>query len=285
MEILNNVSLKTLNTFKIGGNAQWLACPNSLADWQWVLRQRAEVPITLLGKGSNVLIRDQGIEGLVLYLGKMENQLVWLDECTVRVNAGVRLSYLVFQSLRRGLNVVFLSGIPGTVGGALTMNAGAMGDSFWNYVEEVKLITRAGKIIPYEITNLKIGYREVIGLPENTWFAEAILRFPLGEKEDLKKLQAAWMCKRRTSQPLNYPNAGSIFRNPAGNYAAYLIEKAGLKGLCYGKAQVSIKHANFIVNRGGALAKEVEQLIAIVQNRVAEQFNVQLFPEIKILGI
>ncbi len=285
MEIINNFPLNLLTTFRIGGNARYLAFPSSIADWQVILKEYPDFAVTVLGRGSNVLVRDQGIDGLVIYLGKMRNNLEWLSETTVKVNAGVRLSYLVFEGLKRGLDVVFLSGIPGTVGGALAMNAGAMNDSFWNHVKAFKLLNRQGELIDYSREYLQIGYRELIGLPKNNWFAEVVLEFIPKKLEDLEKENINWLSKRRLSQPLNYPNAGSIFRNPVGNYAAYLIEQAGLKGMRYGKAEISNKHANFIINLGGAKAVDVERLIQIIQQRILEKFGVMLCPEIKVLGI
>lgn len=285
MEIIDNFPLSLLTTFRIGGNARHVVFPSSVMDWQIALKEYSDFAVTVLGLGSNVLIRDQGIDGLVIYLGKMRNSLEWLSETTVKVSSGVRLNYLVAEGLKRGLDVVFLSGIPGTIGGALAMNAGAMNDSFWNHVKTFKLLNRQGELVDYSRDCLRIGYRELTGLPKDNWFVEAVLEFIPKGLEDLEKKNRDWLSKRRSSQPLNYPNAGSIFRNPVGNYAAYLIEQAGLKGMRCGKAEISNKHANFIINLGGAKAIDVEQLMQIIQQRVLEQFGVTLCPEIKVLGI
>jgi len=296
-------------SWRVGGPAQYFYQPADLADLVNFLQQIAyDIPITWLGAATNVLIRDTGIAGVVIYVrGCLNNLHFQLSEvgtttpfAIVRAEAGVYCSRILQQGINFGLGkTVFLSGIPGTVGGALAMNAGAYGDEIWNYVNTVEVINRCGDIIKKDATSFRASYREVVGLKANEWFVAGELRFPAAlsqnvsiqdEKEGIdqvaliKQRVRDLLQKRGASQPLNTFNCGSVFCNPTGDYAARLIEACGLKGKTIGGARVSEKHANFIINCGSATAAEIEALISHIIETVAKRFGVELKTEIKILG-
>jgi len=201
----------------------------------------------------------------------------------VRAGSGLPCTQLARQCIRWGLGPSeFFAGIPGTVGGALTMNAGAHGAETWERVESVRTIDRYGEIHERAPGEYSVGYRSVVG-PTNEWFVEALLRFEPGVGASREKLDAM-LERRRETQPLGQPSCGSVFRNPPGDYAARLIETAGLKGHAIGGAVVSSKHANFIVNAGDATATDIEELIEHVRQTVIEVHGVELVHEVRIVG-
>ncbi len=273
-------------SWRIGGPADRYYQPADLDDLARFLGQLpADEPVTWLGLGSNLLVRDGGIRGTVIATSGVVNGLQQIDECTVRAEAGVACAKVARFCARAGLaGAEFLAGIPGTMGGALAMNAGAFGGETWQVVAMVETLDRQGRRYRRAPGVYQIGYRQVRG-PEDEWFVAAHLQLePGADPQALQTNIKQLLARRGDSQPTSLPNAGSVFRNPAGDYAARLIEACGLKGECEGAACVSDKHANFIINTGGATAREVETLIERVAQTVQEQQGVQLQREVHIVG-
>jgi UDP-N-acetylmuramate dehydrogenase len=291
-----DVTMVRHTSWRVGGLADAVYTPADAEDLAFFLRQlSADVPITVLGLGSNVLIRDGGIRGVVVLMRDNESVVRTEDDGTIYASAGLTCAKLArFAAAQGKADAAFLAGIPGTVGGALAMNAGCYGSETWNYVACVETVTRAGERSVRAADEYEIAYREVKNkarrktapLPEI--FTGAWFHFPSGDAQSVEAAQAdikALLSKRLASQPLDLPNAGSVFRNPPGDHAARLIESCGLKGLTIGGASVSEKHANFIVNpKGAARAADIEALIAQVQQTVEAKTGVRLQPEVKILG-
>lgn len=273
-------------SWRIGGPADRYYQPADADDLVQFLEQLPPgEPLHWLGLGSNLLVRDGGIRGTVIATSGVLNVLSQLDERTVRAEAGVACAKVARFSARAGLaGAEFLAGIPGTMGGALAMNAGAFGGETWQVVAAVETVDRSGnrrRRTPQEFT---IGYRHVV-VPKGEWFLAAELQLEPGADPDALQARIKELLSKRSDlQPIQLPNAGSVFRNPDGDYAARLIEACGLKGECQGAACVSDKHANFIINTGGATAAEVERLIRHIARVVAKQQGVQLQPEVHIIG-
>ena len=238
-----------------------------------------------LGLGSNLLVRDGGIRGTVIATSGVVNGLSQLDETTVRAEAGVACAKVARFCARAGLKgASFLAGIPGTMGGALAMNAGAFGGETWDVVAVVETVDRHGQLHRRTPDDFDIAYRHVSG-QKDEWFMAAELQLePGGQPDDLLADIKSLLSKRGDTQPTQLPNAGSVFRNPEGDHAARLIEACGLKGECEGVACVSDKHANFIINAGGATAQEVESLIERIAKIVEEKHSVRLQREVHIVG-
>ena len=273
-------------TWRIGGPADRYYQPADIDDLAAYLSQLpAAEPVHWLGLGSNLLVRDGGVRGTVIATSGVVNGLTQVDAHTVRAEAGVACAKVARFCARAGLaGAEFLAGIPGTLGGALAMNAGAFGGETWDVVRAVETLDRQGQRHRRRPEEFEISYRPVRG-PQNEWFVAAELQ--LDETGDPDLLQARikeLLAKRGDSQPTSLPNAGSVFRNPEGDYAARLIEACGLKGSCEGRACVSDKHANFIINTGGATARDVETLIERVARTVAAQQGVELQREVHIMG-
>lgn len=284
-ELHEHHPLASYTSWKIGGPAEYFYHPTDLQDLAVFLRYWKKEPITLLGGATNVLIRDHGIKGLVIYLRGSLNELQQLDECSFRAEAGVSCSRLVQQCVHLDLiEAAFLAGIPGTIGGALAMNAGAYGDVIWNHVTAIETINRKGEIKLRQLNEFQPSYREVKGLAHNEWFAAGHFKFARGKEKETDAKVRDILQRRQAAQPLDLPSCGSVFRNPPGDHAARLIESSGLKGMQIGGAKISEKHANFIVNEGNALATDVEKLIQIVMDTVAEKHGIRLTPEVHILG-
>lgn len=241
-------------------------------------------PLLFVGLGSNLLVRDGGFRGTVILMHQAKARPE-LREGHVYAFAGVaspRVARFAAQNGFRGAE--FLAGIPGTVGGALAMNAGCYGGETWNIVEKVLTVDRRGKLAERAKSHFRIGYRQCLPLSEE-WFVAAWFALEKGDGEASRVRIKELLAKRAASQPLQLPNAGSVFRNPPADHAARLIEACGLKGLKRGGARVSEKHANFIVNpEGSASAADIEWLIAEVRRRVLEQTGVALAPEVRIVG-
>lgn len=276
-------------SMKIGGPADYfieVAGGAALAQ-ALPLLTRHRTPICFLGNGSNVLISDRGVRGAVIRLAGEFRRAVWREEGdTVWLEAGAAcaLTQLVRETARRGCaGLEFAEGIPGTVGGALVMNAGAYGSEFEKIVDRVEGIDSDGRAIRYSRAEMNFSYRD------SHWLAGAVVtrvRVRL-RKEAGAQVSAnvrALVARRKSSQPSGYPNSGSMFRNPPGDFAGRLIEAAGLKGRRIGQAQISERHANFIVNLGGARAEEVRRLMELARAEVKKRFAVELAPEVKLLG-
>jgi UDP-N-acetylmuramate dehydrogenase len=283
-ELRRNEPMSRHTSWRIGGPADWYFVPENLEDLQAFLAELDEDSnVFWFGLGSNLLIRDGGLRGVVIAATKILRGIERVDHYVVRAGAGLPCTQLARQCIRWGLGPSeFFAGIPGTVGGALTMNAGAHGGETWERVESVRTIDRHGEIHERAPGEYTIGYRSVTG-PANEWFIEATLRFEAGVSASMETLNTM-LERRKTTQPLGLPSCGSVFRNPDGDHSARLIEAAGLKGFALGGAEVSDKHANFIINRGDASAADVEALIQHVHDTVLEKFGVDLVHEVRILG-
>ena len=271
-------------SWRVGGPADRYYTPSSIDDLrQFLASLPADEPIFWVGLGSNLLVRDGGVRGTVICTHGVLAGLERLADGSVRAEAGVPCAKLARQCVRWGLgSAEFFAGIPGTVGGALAMNAGAFGGETWSHVLFVETVDRQGVLHRRDKDAYDISYRSVRG-PGEEWFLAATFRF----REDAKASTAdikALLARRKASQPIGLPSCGSVFRNPPGDHAARLIESAGLKGRRIGGAEVSEKHANFIINTGGASAADIEALVTRVQERVEAASGVRLQPEVRVLG-
>lgn len=277
--------LSKFTSWRVGGPAEYVYRPTTIEDCQRLLGMiPTAIPVTWLGLGSNTLIRDGGIAGVVIITQGRLSNVLQLGEQQIYAEAGASCAQVARFSARSNLQgAEFLAGIPGTIGGALAMNAGCYGSETWTFVEKVKLINRQGELFDQFPTDFKIGYRSV-SLPSDTWFVAATLTLAPGSKATALTTIRNLLDSRANSQPTGDHSCGSVFRNPEGDYSGRLIEACGLKGLQQGGAQVSVKHANFIVNHGTASATDIEQLITQVQQQVQEKFGILLHREVKIIG-
>lgn len=271
-------------TWRAGGAAERLFEPADLADLVSFLQAAplAE-PLTLIGFGSNLLVRDGGLPGTVILTAGVFGQLRWLDERRVEAGAGVACAKVARQAARRQLGGgEFLGGIPGTIGGALAMNAGAFGHEIWSLVEAVETLSRGGRVQRRPAAEFRANYRQLEGLNEE-WFVSGTLRFDVDASTTATVRDL--LARRNASQPLGLPSCGSVFKNPPGDFAGRLIEAAGCKGRRRGGAYVSPKHANFIINDGSASADDIEGLMWEVQQLVAAHSGQRLETEVRILGL
>ncbi|KTD07386.1 UDP-N-acetylmuramate dehydrogenase [Legionella jamestowniensis] len=285
-QLLINEPLADYTTWRVGGLASKLYKPASIADLAVFLRQLPKnEPLLWLGLGSNSLIRDKGFKGTVILTQGCLKEIRLISEELVHVEAGVSCATMARFCARANLTGgEFWAGIPGTMGGALRMNAGCFGGETWQSVVEVETITRHGELRIRKPEEFEIAYRHVAGL-QDEWFVAATCRLIKGEKEKSLNLIKELLTHRANTQPTSEFNCGSVFRNPPGNFAARLIESCGLKGKQIGGAIVSEKHANFIINQHGvALASDIESLIEFVRDTVHQQTNVELIREVHIIG-
>ena len=268
----------------IGGPAKRFYRPAGIADLADFLAGLPEgEPVFWLGLGSNVLVRDGGIDGTVIVTDRLDGVEV-IEGTRVRVETGVACPKLAkFCAAHRLTGSEFFAGIPGSVGGALAMNAGAFGGETWNLVDSVHTIARDGSVHRRTASEYEVGYRSVVG-PQAEWFTATELRLSTDEDGGAAVRIKELLRRRAETQPMGTRNCGSVFRNPPGDYAARLIEASGLKGERVGNAVVSEKHANFIINTGGATATDVEALIVRVAKRVAVDSGVRLSCEVRIVG-
>jgi UDP-N-acetylmuramate dehydrogenase len=275
-EIRFNEPMSRHTSWRAGGPAEMFFVPASIEDLATFLAELdRDTPLFWHGVGSNLLVREGGIRGVVVSASKILRNLERADRYRVRAGAGVPCTQLARQCTRWELGPSeFFAGIPGTVGGALAMNAGAHGGETWERVESVKTIDRDGEIHERPPSEYAVAYRSVKG-PADEWFLVATFRF---EKDVIPRE------RRKTTQPLGLPSCGSVFRNPDGDHSARLIEAAGLKGHRIGGAEVSEKHANFIINRDDASATDIEDLMEHVRQTVLEQHGVALVHEVRIVG-
>ncbi len=273
-------------SWRVGGPARRCYRPADLDDLAGFLADLpAGEPVFWLGLGSNVLIRDGGIPGTVILTAGLLGRIGLADDGAVRAEAGVACAKVARFAARHGLTgAEFLAGIPGTLGGALAMNAGAWGGETWERVERVETLDRAGRRRVRPRTDYTAGYRQVRG-PTGEWFVAAWLRLPPGDPAEATARIRGLLRRRAETQPLGQPSCGSVFRNPPGDFAGRLIEACGLKGARVGEACVSEKHANFIVNLGGATAADVEALLRRVQATVEREHGVRLEPEVRVVGV
>jgi len=274
-------------SWRAGGQADRFYVPADLADLAEFLKQQEEkTEILFIGLGSNLLVRDGGFRGTVIALHAARLHPEMRDGL-VYAQAGVAAPKVArFAALHRLAGAEFLAGIPGTVGGALAMNAGCYGGETWQIVERVETIDRSGSINQRKRAEFEVGYRHCrLNAPQEEWFVAAHFKLPPGDGEASRSRIKELLARRIATQPLQLPNAGSVFRNPPGDHAARLIEACGLKGLERGGARVSEKHANFIVNpQGKASAADIEFLIESVRQKVKEGTGTELIPEVRIVG-
>ena len=309
-ELRQNQPMKNYTSWRAGGNAECLYLPADLPDLAVFLRRLPwNEPVYVVGLGSNLLVRDGGVRGSVVVLHARLNDLRLEQSDTgerlIYAGAGVACAKVArFAALHGLAGAEFLAGIPGTVGGALAMNAGCYGAETWEIISSVQTIDRAGELRRRAPRDYEIGYRHVTLKPEedvgsqkagstenatenslkDEWFSGAWFVLPCGDAAAARQKIKELLARRIHSQPLNLPNAGSVFRNPRNEGAARLIESCGLKGFRVGGAMISPRHANFIVNTGGATASDIEAVIALVREAVKKQTGIELEQEVRIIG-
>ena len=286
VEILVAEPMKNHTTFRIGGPADALALPKTPEEVAEVVRfchEHAQ-PYYVLGNGSNLLVSDEGYRGIVLQLYRNFNDIQVNGEM-ITVQSGAMLAAVARTAYQNGLTgLEFASGIPGTIGGAVVMNAGAYGGEMKHVLREVTVLTKEGEVLAIPAKALELGYRTSV-IPKNGWIVlGAVLQLKKGDPEQILARMEELKEQRITKQPLDLPSAGSTFKRPEGYFAGKLIMDAGLRGFTVGGAQVSEKHCGFVVNRGNATAADVWELICEVKRRVKEMTGVELEPEVKLLG-
>lgn len=284
-KLLLNEPMARYTSWRVGGKADQLYIPAGLDDLSAFLQGlSADEPVHFIGLGSNLLVRDGGVRGTVVLMHNVLTDLR-MDGDLVHAAAGVTCAKLAkFCAKEAKQGAEFFAGIPGTLGGALAMNAGCYGTETWNVVAKVTTINRHGELNTRDAGEFIASYRHVDMPVTDEWFISAWLKLPVGDSHESSQKIKALLAQRLASQPLNLPSAGSTFRNPPDDYAARLIEASGLKGYIIGGAQVSEKHANFIVNIGGANALDIELLIKHMRETVLEKHGVALQQEVKVLG-
>jgi UDP-N-acetylmuramate dehydrogenase len=284
-KLLKNELLSHYTSWRTGGPADYVFIPADLDDLSHFLREIPEdIPLTLLGLGSNTLVRDGGMQGVVVITQGVLNKMAQADAGTIRAEAGVASAQLARFTARTGFaGLEFMAGIPGTVGGALAMNAGCFGGEVWRHVQQVETITRRGEIKFRSLADFEVSYRTVVR-PANEWFVAGHFSLSTGDKEKSLHDIRLLLERRNNTQPTGTANCGSVFRNPPGDFAGRLIETCGLKGLSIGGARVSEKHANFIINENNATSLDIETLIGKVRHIVEQKTGILLHPEVCIIG-
>lgn len=285
LTILHHEPLARYTSWRVGGPADRLVLADSVEALQTFLQQlSASEPLTFIGLGSNLLVRDGGVRGTVVVMHQALQTLERQGEA-IFAEAGVTCAKLArFAASQQRVGAEFMAGIPGTVGGALAMNAGCYGGETWQWVSAVKTINRAGVVQTRARHEYQPSYRHVTHPAADEWFLGGWFNMPEGDGQASAEQIKQLLAKRLASQPLNMPSAGSTFRNPEGDFAARLIEASGLKGVTIGGAQVSEKHANFVVNLGQATAADIEALIALMQQTVRAKQGIELIQEVKVIG-
>jgi UDP-N-acetylmuramate dehydrogenase len=283
--VLTDVPMSRHTSWHVGGPADFFFNPRDVADLAGFLRQLPPaIALLWIGLGSNLLVRDGGIRGAVISTHGALGNLERLSATRVRAEAGVPCARIARQCVKWGLGPAeFFAGIPGTLGGALAMNAGAWGEETWRHVAQVEVIDRHGARRTRMPEDYRVGYRSVVG-PAEEWFVSAQLEFERKPGVNERAI-AELLEKRRETQPIGEWSCGSVFTNPPGDHAARLIETAGLKGFRLGDASVSEKHANFIINHGAARAADIEALIEHVRRTVAQVHHLELATEVRIVGV
>lgn len=284
-KLLLNEPMARYTSWRVGGKADQFYIPAGLDDLSAFLNGlSADETVHFIGLGSNLLVRDGGVRGTVVLMHNVLTDLRMEDDL-VYAAAGVTCAKLAkFCAKESKQGAEFFAGIPGTLGGALAMNAGCYGTETWDVVAKVTTINRRGELNTRDAEEFIASYRHVDMPVTDEWFIAAWLKLPVGNAQESSQKIKSLLAQRLASQPLNMPSAGSTFRNPAGDFAARLIEASGLKGYKIGGAQVSEKHANFIVNTGGATALDIESLIKHMRDTVLDKQGVALQQEVKVLG-
>ena len=285
LPILFDEPMKKHTTFRIGGNADMFVAPKLSQIPQIIaLAKEYQIPVTIIGNGSNLLVGDKGIRGLVVCFSRPAEELI-IDGTHMTIGAGTLLSKAASEAVQRGLSgLEFAAGIPGTLGGAMVMNAGAYGGEMKDVVVSAKVLTREGEVLDLDVKELDLSYRHSC-IPEKGYIVlSATILLTPKETSEIRAEMDDYKNRRIEKQPLEYPSAGSTFKRPEGHFAGKLIQDAGLKGYTVGGAQVSEKHSGFVINIGNATAEDVLKLISDVQDKVEEQFQVTLEPEVKMIG-
>lgn len=285
MEVRINEPMMKHTSFRAGGAARWFAVPETAEELKAVLAacRKADTPWYVIGNGSNLLVSDKGFPGVIISTDKFDRLEV--NGTEISVGAGVMLSKLANTAYKAGLTgLEFAAGIPGTVGGACVMNAGAYGSEMINVLKSVTILTPEGNVETLPVEMLELGYRTSVIPKKGYLVLEAVMSLEEGNMEESKALMDDLAFRRKDKQPLEFPSAGSTFKRPAGHFAGKLIEDCGLKGFTVGGAQVSEKHAGFVINKGGATASDIYNLCKEVEKRVKAEFGVSLEMEVKLLG-
>lgn len=278
--------MKKHTTFRIGGAADYYLCPHTPEEIREIIQvcREEQIPWFVIGNGSNLLVSDSGYRGAVIQIYRNFSRVV-CEETVIRAQAGALLSQIAVQAQKSSLTgFEFAAGIPGTLGGAVTMNAGAYGGEMKDVLKSATVLTGDGQIRRLSAEELKLGYRTSIIKSGEYTVLEAEIGLERGDEEKIRSRMEELREQRKTKQPLEYPSAGSTFKRPEGYFAGKLIMDAGLRGFCVGGAQVSEKHCGFVINTGDATAADVVGLIREIQRRVEEQFGVKLEPEVRFLG-
>ncbi len=278
--------MKNHTTFRIGGPAKVFVTPRTSEEVRAIVTvcRKGKIPYYIVGNGSNLLVSDRGYEGVIIQIYREMNE-IRVEGDTVTAQAGALLSAIANRALEEGLaGFEFASGIPGTLGGACIMNAGAYGGEMKDVIREVTLLTPEGEVRAVPADQMEFGYRTSIAARTGAIVLGAGIQLQRGDKDEIRARMEELREKRVSKQPLEYPSAGSTFKRPEGYFAGKLIQDAGLRGFAVGGAQVSEKHCGFVVNKGGATAADVAELMRRVSDKVEEQFGVRLEPEVKRLG-
>ena len=284
--VLVDEPMKNHTTFRIGGPAKYFLQPCTVTEVASLLKICREegIPFSIIGNGSNLLVSDTGVSGAVIQIYKNMNEIVVADD-NIKAQAGALLSQVAKAAVNASLSgLEFAAGIPGTVGGAVVMNAGAYGGEMKDVITQVTAISQEGEIITLQQKDLQMGYRTSIIKKKQYIVLETIFSLHQDDKEAIKAKVNELKSKRVSKQPLEYPSAGSTFKRPEGHFAGKLIMDAGLRGYTVGDAQVSEKHCGFVINKGNATAADVISLMQDVSNRVNEKYGIELEPEVQFLG-
>lgn len=284
--VYRNEPMRKHTTFRIGGPADFYLCPHSAKEIQKAVAicREEELPYFILGNGSNLLVSDQGYRGVVIQIWKNVSDIL-VEGCRIRAKAGASLAKIAGEALEEGLTgMEFAAGIPGTLGGAVVMNAGAYGGEMKDILQEVLVMDEQGEIFTLKKEELHLGYRTSIIKEKGYIVLAAALELKPGDRKEIKEKMDELKQRRVEKQPLDMPSAGSTFKRPEGYFAGKLIMDAGLRGFSVGGAQISEKHCGFVVNTGKATANDVLTLIREVQKRVRDKFGVELETEVKFLG-
>lgn len=287
-DLLYSEPMKAYTTFRVGGPARWMASPQDEQQLRVILDicKETGTPYFILGRGSNLLVSDSGFDGVVVNLRKHFNRIdIDKENKTITAEAGAALPAVAQAALSAGFSgLEFASGIPGTMGGGLFMNAGAYGGELKQIVTEAVVMTQDGVIRHVPASEMELGHRLSRFMKTGEIILCVTMQLTEGNQEAIKAMMDDFNGRRRDKQPLEYPSAGSTFKRPQGYFAGKLIEDAGLKGFCVGGAQVSEKHAGFVINTGSATAADIWNLCRAIREKVMEQFGVELEPEIQLLG-
>lgn len=283
--VLVDEPMKNHTSFKVGGPVDILLTPEDYSGIQWSIKfcKKNNIPYFIIGNGSNLIVKDGGIRGVVIKLTKLDKILI--DNTMITAQSGALLSDVSKAAMENSLTgFEFACGIPGCIGGAVAMNAGAYISEIKNVIKSALVIDNEGEMLELAKDSLELEYRNSIILKKGYTVLEAVFSVEKGEYNAIKDLVEDLQARRKDKQPLEYPSAGSTFKRPEGHFASKLIQDSNLKGLSVGGAQVSVKHSGFIINTGNATAKDILELIHLVQKAVDEKFAVKLHTEVRIIG-